>query len=274
MRWLKPLLCSLCIATALRAGAFAAETSAPLIPARVKGTMPHNPAHFTQGLFFSNGFLYESTGRYGHSGLFRLDPCNGQELQPFLFPRRFAEGSAALDGVIHVLTWRDGVRYALRESDFKLLDFFPLPGEGWGLCSDGPDLWLSDGSSVLRRVRPDRSGVWEEQDRLIVTDAGKPVDLLNELECVNGLLLANVWQADRIAALDPRRKSPETGECPVLFWIDCAQLAGQYKDIDGAVLNGIAWDAREQRLLLTGKLWPLFYEVELPPEIARDSLAK
>ncbi len=257
-----------------------------MVQVRVKGTMPHNPTHFTQGLFFSNGFLYESTGRYGHSGLFRLDPRTGQEIQSFSLPRHFAEGSAALDGMIHVLTWRDGVRYVLSESDFKLLGFFPLPGEGWGLCSAGPDakpdagsdagrgFWLSDGSSVLRRMRPDQRGAWEEQERLIVTDAGKSVELLNELEYVNGLLLANVWQSDRIAVVNPRLKSPETGACPVLFWIDCAQLADRYKKIDGAVLNGIAWDTQEQRLLLTGKLWPLFYEVEFPVELLHDSLAK
>ena len=180
------------------------------------------------------------------------------------------EGGAALNGTIHLLTWQDGVRLTLRESDFKPLVVFPLPGEGWGLCSAGADLWLSDGSPVLRRMRPDKAGVWEELERLIVTDAGMPVTLLNELEWIRGLLFANVWQSDWIAVIDPAAKAAETGECPVLFWIDCSFLADKHRNIPEGALNGIAWDDAEQRLLLAGKLWPVFYEVELPAQALRN----
>lgn len=257
---------------------------APVVQAKVLGTMPHNPGYFTQGLFFSGPYLYESTGQYGRSGLFRLDPETGSLLQAKSFAQYFVEGSAALDGKIHLLTWQDGVRLTLRESDMSLLAVNPLPGEGWGLCSDGKSLWLSDGSAVVRRLALSFGGDWDELGRLLITDAGQPIERINELEWVNGLLFANVWQSDKIAVIDPARVvengSAKTEEklsgtqlpalsCPVLLWIDCAGLVPQeHKGSQDAVLNGIAWDNAAQRLLVTGKLWPLFYQLALPEELA------
>lgn len=267
---------------------FTADRPAPLVRAKVLGTMPHDPDHFTQGLFFSGPYLYESTGQYGRSGLFRLDPQTGSLLQARSFARYFAEGGAALRGKIHLLTWQDGVRLTLAESDMRLLAVKPLPGEGWGLCSDGENLWLSDGSSTVRRLRVAADGEWEELARLRVTDAGQPVERINELEWVNGLLFANVWQSDKIAVIDPggvekpedklpgekspAPKAPEAERaalsCPVLLWLDCSALVpAEHKGSLDAVLNGIAWDAGTQRLLITGKLWPLFYQLALPDEL-------
>lgn len=248
--------------------------AAPVARAKVLGTMPHNPEHFTQGLFFSGPYLYESTGRYGQSGLFRLDPQTGAVLQARSFARHFVEGSAVLDGNIHLLTWQDGSRLILRESDMSPLKAVPLSGEGWGLCSDGQALWMSDGSSVLRRMRASPAGEWDEQARLRIIDAGRPVERLNELEWVNGLIFANIWQSDRIAVIDPAVRTKSGGpaassvSCPVLLWIDCAALAPRaLKGNPDAVLNGIAWDAKARRLIVTGKLWPVFYELALPEEL-------
>ncbi len=250
-----------------------ARAAAPMVRAKVLGTMPHDPGHFTQGLFFSGPYLYESTGGYGHSGLFRLNPETGALLQARSFAQYFAEGSAVLDGRIHLLTWQDGVRLMLRESDMSLLETSRLSGEGWGLCADGKNLWLSDGSAVIRRMSVPPSGDWQEAARLRITDAGQPVERINELEWVNGLLFANVWQSDQIAVIDPAatikpEKKFAVPSCPVLLWIDCADLVPkEHKGSLDAVLNGIAWDAGTKRLLVTGKFWPLFYQLALPDEL-------
>jgi glutamine cyclotransferase len=239
---------------------------APRVFPRVVNRMPHRPDRFTQGLFFSGGFLYESAGLYGQSGLYRLDPGTGRTLLSLPLPGVFLEGAAAQDGIIHLLTWRDGLRFRLDENDFSVRGVHPLAGEGWGLCRAGAFLWLSDGSAVLRRVLVLENGGWAEEERLLVTDDGRPVPRLNELEWVDGLLFANVWLSSLIAVLDPARKNPRTGECPVLFWLDCSVQAAPHLEANpDAVLNGIAWDPASGRLLITGKLWPFFYEISLPP---------
>jgi glutamine cyclotransferase len=223
-------------------------------------------------LFFSGGFLYESAGLYGQSGLYRLDPRTGRTLFSLPLPGVFLEGCAARNGIIHLLTWRDGLRFRLDESDFSVKGVHPLAGEGWGLCSDGDGLWLSDGSATLRRVFPLGNGGWDETERLLVTDNGRAVSRLNELEWVDGLLFANVWPGSLIAVLDPARKNPLTRECPVLLWLDCSSLANPHlAENRDAVLNGIAWEPDSGRLLITGKFWPRFYEIALPPELPRKA---
>lgn len=249
---------------------------APTVKVQELGSMRHDSRHFTQGLFFSNGYLYESAGLYGESALYRLNPENGKELHALPFPEVFLEGSAALNGVIHLLTWRDGVRYRIDEESMELLlPVHEFSGEGWGLCSAGAgpegSLWLSDGSAVLRRIQTGQDGPWTELERLRVTDAGRPVELLNELEWVEGVIFANVWMSNKIAIIDPARKAANN-DCPVLLWLDCTALALRHtrlhpatrQPLDDAVLNGIAWDAQNRRLLITGKLWPKFYEIALP----------
>jgi glutamine cyclotransferase len=216
-------------------------------------------------LFFSGGYLYESAGLYGQSALYRLDAETGRILAAVSFPGVFAEGGAALNGDIHVLTWQDGVRFLLREEPLRREAALPFSGEGWGLCSDGEALWLSDGSAKLRKIFPQKDGAWLELETLRIVEQGRPVSNLNELEWVEGFLLANVWQSSSIAVIDPRAKIPESGDCPVLLWLDCqALIPPQVRHDSDAVLNGIAWDAEKRRLLVTGKRWPVLYELELP----------
>ncbi len=143
---------------------------------------------------------------------------------------------------------------------FRLLRTFPYTGEGWGLTEDGRSLILSDGSATLRFFDP---ATFREVRRITVKDHGAPVAELNELEYVHGQIYANIWHSDRIA-----RIAPATGK--VLGFIDLAGLlpAAQRSDPE-AVLNGIAYDSAQDRLFVTGKLWPRIFEIKVVPEPAK-----
>lgn len=271
----------LCIAFSSSALALQ-PAQAPVIEAHVVRSMPHRVQHFTQGLFFAEGQLYESAGGDA-SALYRLNPQNGAVLAKIVFPGVFLEGSAMLDGVIHVLTWRNHKRYTVPgrlfssrpgDRDELPIKTFPLPGEGWGLCSDGEKLWMSDGSARLSRWQAHENGSWSELGSLLITDNGQMVEQLNELEYINGFIFANVWMSPRIAIIDPHKADADS-RCPVAFWLDCTALSKGHAPIHADtglftgdnVLNGIAWDENAQRLLITGKRWSHFYEITLPEEI-------
>jgi glutamine cyclotransferase len=152
------------------------------------------------------------------------------------------------------LTWKAHKGFVYRASDFHLLREFSYAGEGWGLTTHGNEIFMSDGTSELRVLN---GKTLREKRRLKVTDGGKPVVELNELEFVEGEIFANVWQTDRIARISPR-----TGK--VLGWIDLHGLLNpMYQRHPDAVLNGIAYDAAKKRLFVTGKLWPNIYEIQL-----------
>jgi glutamine cyclotransferase len=224
---------------------------------RVVGTYPHDPQAFTQGLFWLDGFLYESTGQIGQSTLRRVNLEDGRVLQNVKMPGRvFGEGSTPWGDQIISLTWQDGIGYRWDRKTFRQVGTWRYPGEGWGLTQNGRELIMSDGTAELRFLDPE---TLQERRRIRVTAAGQPVDRLNELEFVNGEVLANVWLTPRIARIDPA-----TGN--VTGWIDLAPLVRQTvaNDTD-AVLNGIAYDAERDRLFVTGKNWPRLYEIDLVP---------
>ncbi len=239
---------------------FAAVTlQAPQSPSvhsyEVVRSYPHDPDAFTQGLFFRDGFLYESTGLVGQSTIRKVRLADGKVLQlAQVPPGQFGEGSTAWGNEIISLTWRGGVGYRWDSSALKLKGSFRYPGEGWGLTNDGRSLILSDGTPSLRFLDP---STFKEQRRIRVTAGGKPVPQLNELEWVKGEIFANVWQTNLIARIDP-----ETGV--VKGWID---LSGLDKTIGSNdpdnVLNGIAYDPRRDRLFVTGKRWPKLFEIKL-----------
>jgi glutamine cyclotransferase len=220
-------------------------------------TYPHDPSAFTQGLFFRDGILYESTGLHGQSTIRKVRLADGKVLQSTSIPpNQFGEGSTDWGKEIVSLTWQDGVGYRWDRATLKPIGSFRYSGEGWGLTSDGKSLILSDGTASLRFLDPT---TFKEQRRIQVTADGQPVAQLNELEWVNGEILANVWQSSRIARIDPT-----TGA--VKAWIDLTgleRLAGGDR-IDN-VLNGIAYDARQKRLFVTGKRWPKIFEIKLKP---------
>jgi glutamine cyclotransferase len=250
---------SLVLAAASIASTSAAHAAIPVYGFVVKHTYPHDPQAFTQGLFFKDGQLYESTGRKGRSSLRKVDLKTGKVLQKKdLADEYFGEGSTAVGDTIAGLTWQSNVGFLFDAKTFALKGRFNYKGEGWGLASDAHHVYMSDGSAEIRILDPK---TLDEQRRISVTAEGKPVTRLNELEIVDGQIFANMWGTDVIARIDP-----ETGN--VVGWIDCTGLlpADQRgtKDPD-AVLNGIAYEPKQHRLFVTGKLWPKLFEIELVP---------
>lgn len=216
---------------------------------------PHDRTAFTQGLEFHAGFLYESTGLNGRSSLRKVRLETGEVIQQVdLAPEYFGEGITLLHDEIYQLTWQSQVGFVYSARDFRLLRRFSYAGEGWGLTNNGREIFMSDGSAELRVIE---AGTFKEKRRIKVHDGARPIAQLNELEFVEGEIFANVWQTDRIA-----RISPATGD--VVGWVDLAGLLSPvFKVEPGAVLNGIAYDAAQKRLFVTGKLWPSLFEIRL-----------
>jgi glutaminyl-peptide cyclotransferase len=215
---------------------------------------PHDPKAFTQGLQFVDGFLYEGTGMNGASSIRKVRLETGEVLQvKTLEDRYFGEGITIFGDSLIQLTWKAGVGFVYDVKTFERRGTFNYAGEGWGLTHDGTRLIMSDGSSALRFLDP---RTFKETGRLPVTDGGRPVPQLNELEVVNGEIYANVWQTERIA-----RISPTTGQ--VIGWIDLRGLLNPAEAARVDVLNGIAYDAAKDRLFVTGKWWPKLFEVRI-----------
>ncbi|MBV9528416.1 glutaminyl-peptide cyclotransferase, partial [Sphingomonas sp.] len=225
-------------------------------PARVIREYPHDRRAFTEGLFYLDGFLYESTGELGRSGLRKVDLATGRVIrQVAVNPPLYGEGIAPWRGNILSLTWKNGVGFRWSRDNFRKLSSFHYPGEGWALTSDGKSLIMSDGTDTLRFVDP---ASFRPRRLLRVTADGQPVTELNELEYVDGEILANIWLTNRIARIDPA-----SGH--VIGWIDVSALharAGNTEEND--VPNGIAWDAAHRRLFVTGKDWPVLFQIAPP----------
>jgi glutamine cyclotransferase len=222
---------------------------------KVVATFPHDTTSFTQGLVFAaDGQLYESTGLEGESTLRRVDITTGQTLQRIDVPGQyFAEGLALVGDELLQLTWKHQLGFVYDRQTFKQKRTFPYKGEGWGIAYDGTSqLVMSDGSDTLTFLDPK---TFAASKTLRVQDAGKPIKNLNELEWIEGEIWANVWMTDRIA-----RISPNTGE--VNAWIDLATLFPRSQRMPPAdELNGIAYDRATRRIYITGKKWPLLYQI-------------
>lgn len=222
---------------------------------RVLASWPHDSGAFTQGLLFQDGRLYESTGLQGESSVREVEPVTGRVLRRHdLATQHFGEGLTYLDGKLYQLTWRSQLAFVYDARTFEQVSSFDYRGEGWGLATDGQQLILSDGSSRLRFLDPADG---RELRELPVTDAGRPVEQLNELEWVRGELYANVWKSPRIARIDPTNGR-------VIGWLDLTQLAVEQQTGPENVLNGIAYDPARDRLLVTGKRWSRVYELQRP----------
>jgi glutaminyl-peptide cyclotransferase len=229
-------------------------TTAPVTGVEQVRSYPHDSTAFTQGLVWRGGRLYESTGRYGESTLRIVELETGRVIQRVpLGQQYFAEGLAAVGDSLYQLTWKEGVAFIWDAATLRQVAQVQYSGEGWGLTSDGQRLVVSDGSSYLTFVDP---ATFQVDTTVRVTDGGRPVDQLNELEWVKGEVWANVWHTQHIARIDPR-----SGQ--VKGWLDLAALIPPVTDQE-AVLNGIAYDEAADRLLVTGKLWPRLYEIRIP----------
>lgn len=251
------------VALCLAASPITAQDSVPVQRAEIVRTYPHDRTMFTEGLFYRDGALYESSGLSGQSLVRRVRIKDGRaELQARLPGTVFGEGIVDWGDQIIGVTWQNGAGYRWDRHTLKLRTKFSYKGEGWGLTHDHDSLILSDGTPVLHFLDP---ATFRERRALTVTANGEPVPMLNELEWVNGEIYANIWQTSRIARIDPA-----TGA--VTAWIDLSDLdrlsGGQDRD---DVLNGIAWDAAGKRLFVTGKRWSKLFEIRLlPADRARD----
>ena len=235
------------------ATAYTAEAGTPVCGFEVVNSYPHDTGAFTQGLFFADGFLYEGTGRHGQSTLRRIDLETGAVEQEYrLAEELFGEGVALYGERIVQLTWLSETGFVYEKSTFELLGRFEYEREGWGVTSDGRHLVVSDGTADLRLWDPE---TFEETGRFQIHDDQGAVEGLNELEFVRGELLANVYPGDRIARIDL-----ESGK--VIAWIDLTGLLDPRPEGVG-VLNGIAFDEVGGRLFVTGKNWPLLYEIKI-----------
>jgi len=224
--------------------------------ARVVRQYPHDKTAFTQGLLWHDGVMYESTGQYGESSLRKVRLQDGKVLaRRELDPDLFGEGLALVDDQLVQLTWRAGLALVSDLATLERRATLRYSGEGWGLCFDGTALVMSDGSSILEFRDPESLEVLRE---VRVVKEGVPVPRLNELECVGSEVYANVWRSNEILRIDSK-----TGR--VTASIDASNLLTRYESLRADVLNGIAYKPDSKTFLVTGKLWPQLFEVELVP---------
>jgi glutaminyl-peptide cyclotransferase len=215
---------------------------------------PHDPTAFTEGLEIHDGLLYEATGLVGQSGVRVSDPSTGNIIRRLTLGQPyFGEGISVFRGKLYELTWTTGVGFIYDTATFTKRGSFTYSGEGWGMTHDSVSLIMSDGTNVLRFLDPATLHV---QSALTVTAAGLPVTHLNELEWIKGEIWANVWQTPQIARIDPH-----TGN--VKSWIDLTSILPTGSQSDSVdVANGIAYDSAADRIFVTGKRWPVLFEIK------------
>lgn len=222
---------------------------------KVVNTYPHDKKAYTQGLIYEGGFLYEGTGIYGESDLRKVDLKTGSIIkQQKIEDQLFGEGIAILGEKIFQLTWTSKVGFVYDKNSFKLLNKIYYQTEGWGLTTFQDHLLMSDGTNSLYFIEPE---LFTVTSSIEVYDDKKMVDQLNELEIINGEIWANIYRTDLIARIDPN-----TGK--VIAYIDLEGILPQSEmDATTEVLNGIAWDPAQNRIFITGKLWPKLFEIKL-----------
>lgn len=222
---------------------------------RILNTYPHNIDAFTQGLIYHEGYLFEGTGKNGLSTLSKINLEDNKVLMTKRLSRRyFGEGIEVVGDKIYQLTWTSNMVFVWDKNNFEQLGTHYNATQGWGLAYDGEQLILSDGSSTLQFIDPES---FVPQRRVTVTFDGNPLNNINELEYIDGEVWANVWQTDFIV-----RINPENGV--VTSFVNLTGLSNETElGSREAVLNGIAWDAENERLFVTGKHWSNLFEIEL-----------
>jgi glutamine cyclotransferase len=241
------------------------RTAAPELKYRVIQVFPHDTGAFTQGLLFTDGHVYESTGLKGESSVRRVHLETGRILQKYDLPNTyFGEGLASVGDKLLQLTFDTEIGFVYDRKSLHLRRTFSYKGEAWGLTFDGHHLIMSDGTATLRFLDVD---TYAEVSRITITDGDKPVTSLNELEYVDGSLLANVFRTDSLVRIEPNRGK-------VTAWINLAGLRTEEErerptvPVKGEryqtkVLNGIAYDTERRRLFVTGKRWSKLFQIEI-----------
>lgn len=221
---------------------------------RVKAEYPHDSKAYTQGLFWHDGTLYESTGLNGHSSIRTVDLNSGKPVKTVSFSRKyFAEGSTAIGDRLYILTWQEHVAFIYDVNTLKYIQTYSYPREGWGLTTDGKSLIASDGSSRIYFL----STGFKLERTIDVKADGRPISRLNELEYIDGKIWANIYTTNTIAIINPKDGTVEA-------FVDCTGLLpDRLRTPDTDVLNGIAHNPADGRIYLTGKNWKRLYEVEL-----------
>jgi glutamine cyclotransferase len=232
------------------------QAAIPIYDYEVVHVYPHDPEAFTEGLFYLNGYLYESTGLEHHSSIRKVRLQTGEVLERHdIPPEYFGEGIVNWNGRLIELTWQSHIGFVYDLKTFKRQGDFHYEGEGWALTQDGSQIYMSDGTSTLRILNPK---TLLPAGMIPVTLEGKPVERLNELEWIKGEIFANVWQTNSILRIDPR-------DGHVVGVIDLRNLLPPADTVPGKtdVLNGIAYDAQADRLFVTGKNWPKLFQIRL-----------
>ncbi len=221
----------------------------------VKATYPHSTTSYTQGLQIVDGELFEGTGMYGESKLLRVDLKSGTPQTLATLPQNeFGEGITILGDTIYMLTWREEVMRMYHKKSGKQIDTRRYSGEGWGLTSDGDKLYMSNGSSKIT-IR-DRESFTPISSHTITFD-GRPIEYINELEWIDGMIWANIYMTDQIVIIDP------------ISWsiVGVVNLTGLLPHSERTtktdVLNGIAYDEATKKIYVTGKYWSKLYEIEI-----------
>ena len=231
-----------------------ADASVKEYTLEVVAKYPHDTESYTQGLFFHDGQMYESTGIKGKSTFRKVNLETGEAERRLDFDRKyFVEGSVMFEGNLYVLTWETKVAFVYDAETLEYKSSWKYPREGWGLTTDGKQLIASDGSATLFFMDKD----FALQRRLVVKYEDRPVRWLNELEYIDGKIWANVYTTDEIVIINPKDGRVEG-------IIDCrGLLPKQLRTPETDVLNGIAYNPQNKKIYLTGKNWPELYEVRL-----------
>ena len=249
------VLCGLCF---ISLSACAQNSGPKRYGYKVEEVLPHDERAYTQGLFIHNGFLYESTGQKGASSLRKIDFKQGRVLQSVALPRQyFGEGACFHNDRIYQLTWEEQTCFVYDAATLKQMGTLSYRGEGWGLTSDSTHLIMSDGSSTLFFRDPETFAVIRT---VTVMNGQREVRWLNELEYIEGEVWANVYTTDEIVRIDP-----VTGKVTGIIDLT-GLLARQFQTPRTEVLNGIAYDADNKHIYVTGKYWAKMYRITLVPK--------
>jgi glutaminyl-peptide cyclotransferase len=227
----------------------------PTFGYRIVASYPHATDSYTEGFFYLDGIFYESIGINGRSAVMAVAVETGRTLHRHdLPPQYFGEGIVDWGSNVYQWTWKSHVCFVYDRFTLKPVKRFTYTGEGWGMTRTDKELITSDGSATLRFCDPDS---FQETRHIVVREGGKAIDQLNELEFIKGEIYANVWHSDLIARISPR-------DGHVIAWIDLTGLLAADQRIDAeSVLNGIAYDKKNDRLFVTGKRWPAVFEIKV-----------
>lgn len=239
----------------------------PVYGYEVVKSYPHDPKAFTEGLFYRDGFLYESTGEEGRSSLRKVEIETGRVVQKFDLPREdFGEGIAAVGDKIYQLTWRQGLGRVYDIKDFKLIREFSYQGDGWGMTTDGTNLFMTQGTHVMKVIDPETFKTLKTLP--VMREDGSPLMQINELEFIKGEIWSNIWHSEEPQILGKpnyiARIDPTSGK--LTGWINLDGISPDDVKADPEnTLNGIAYDAEKDRIFVTGKNWKKLYEIKLTP---------